>query len=77
MEKKDYNNDTLEPNLVRANSVSTIANILKRTDGDADSLVNYMIKSKTECALKIFDADQEIEFPQYIKDAIEWTYVQQ
>ncbi len=37
----------------------------------------YMKENKTDCALKIFDTDIDIQFPQYILNAISWEYVQE
>jgi len=31
---------------------------------------DYMKTSKTECALKIFETQENITFPQYVEDAI-------
>jgi len=35
---------------------------------------NHMQNNKTECALIIFDTSEDIKFPQYILEAIEWEY---
>jgi putative ATP-dependent endonuclease of OLD family len=36
-----------------------------------DDLHKYMHNNKTNCALKVFDTDEIITFPQYILDAIQ------
>ncbi len=33
-------------------------------------------ENKTDCALKIFETEETVKFPQYILDAINWEYVQ-
>ncbi|MDR1945089.1 MAG: hypothetical protein LBQ59_03240 [Candidatus Peribacteria bacterium] len=35
-----------------------------------NDIIEYMKKHKTDVALKIFDSDEKIEYPQYILDAI-------
>lgn len=69
---------TLEPQFVDANkddldSLRIILDLDKVKYPDADSISAYMeIKSnKTKWALKIFDTDKDIKFPQYILDAIQ------
>ena len=73
----DNNNDlkTLEPQLANANKDDL--NVLREIFGiqesdylDEKSISDYMKKHKTECALKIFEADKKIKFPQYILNAI-------
>ena len=65
-----YNWNTLEPNLVRANDIEIMQKILGRED-IRDDLVGYMIKNKTESALKIFNSNLKIEYPNYITLAVE------
>jgi putative ATP-dependent endonuclease of OLD family len=80
----DDNNDlnTLEPQLAEANKekINTLREVLG-IDGtkypDQQSVSDYMENHKTDCALKIFDTDKDIDFPQYILDAINWEYEQQ
>ena len=38
-----------------------------------DYVLKYMESNKTEVALRIFDAEQPLSFPDYIMDAIEWA----
>ncbi|MET3698384.1 predicted ATP-dependent endonuclease of OLD family [Bacillus oleivorans] len=63
---------TLEPQLIKANSedTSVIKKILGHEDYNDNRLLNYMIKNKTKCALKIFEAEESIKMPGYINDAI-------
>ncbi len=82
----DSNNtlNTLEPQIVEANKerLDTLRNILDiaaEKYPDKESISDYMQKDyhKTDCALKIFDTDEDIIFPQYIIDAIDWEYEQE
>ena len=67
---ENYNYNTLEPCIYRANSLSVLNEVLNKSYDDKDDLLNYMKRHKTEVALKIFESDKAIEFPQYIKDGI-------
>jgi putative ATP-dependent endonuclease of the OLD family len=61
---------TLEPQLLKVNSralLNQVFGTLHETDAD---LVEYMTKNKTDCALSIFNSQEEFRFPQYIEDAI-------
>jgi putative ATP-dependent endonuclease of OLD family len=80
----DSNNDlnTLEPQIVDANKaqIDTLKEVLKikgKKYPDDTSISYYMQKSKTDCALKIFDTDKDIKYPQYILDAVSWEYEQE
>ena len=68
---------SLEPQIVNANkaSLDTLRSVLDITAEkypDEQSIIKFMESpsNKTECALKIFDTDLDIKFPQYILDAI-------
>ena len=61
---------TLEPQLVKINELSALNSILGRNESDENALIDYMTKNKTECALKIFESEKEINIPEYIKNAI-------
>lgn len=66
---KAFNYNTLEPKLLKANSLK-LFNTLFATDHTLDILHKYMLGRKTECALRIFSSDTKITYPQYILDAI-------
>ncbi len=66
---KAFNYNTLEPKLLKANSLK-LFNSLFGTDHTLDNLHKYMLGRKTECALTIFSSDTTITYPQYILDAI-------
>lgn len=66
-----YNSNTLEPKILKSNSRETLNQIFSTDYQDDNDLRIYMKRNKTECALKIFNAKQSINYPQYIIDAIE------
>lgn len=70
---------TLEPQIVHANAsqLNVLRSVLWITAEKYPnelSISTYMENNKTECALRIFDSTQNIEFPGYILDAINWQY---
>lgn len=67
---KKYNNNTLEPKILKSNSLSKLNTIFGTSYATEDELRKYMKSNKTECALKIFDTQEEIVFPDYIMEAI-------
>jgi len=67
----DDNYKTLEPQLLRANSLKTLNSILGTTYSDDNSLLKYMGQNKTDCALKLFESLAKWAAPKYITDAIE------
>ena len=67
---KPYNYNTLEPKILKSNSLSKLNTIFGTSHTTEDDLRKYMKSNKTECALKIFDAQEDIVFPTYIMDAI-------
>ncbi len=67
---ENYNYNTLEPCIYRSNSMSILNEVLNKSYENLDDLLKYMKGHKTEVALKIFESDKAIEFPQYIKDGI-------
>ncbi|NOX21666.1 MAG: AAA family ATPase [Actinobacteria bacterium] len=66
----DPNRRTLEPQLVAMNSLEVLNQILGKTYETADDLVKYMLDNKTASALAIFEADETIEMPEYIRGAV-------
>ncbi len=61
---------TLEPQLLKANSLRLLNNILGTTHPDNEALVQFMGRNKTDCALKLFETDQKWVAPGYIANAI-------
>lgn len=66
----NFNYDTLEPCMLRANNLKILNKILNLEKKSDDELIKYMVSNKTECALKIFDTTESINFPEYIEEAI-------
>lgn len=66
----DITYPTLEPQLLKANSRTVLNNILGTSHDDDKKLLKYMVGSKTDCALKMFETDQKWKIPGYISDAI-------
>jgi putative ATP-dependent endonuclease of OLD family len=67
---KPFNYNTLEPKFLKENGRDKVNTVLGTTFTNDDDLHNHMRVNKTECALKIFETTEEINFPQYILDAI-------
>lgn len=70
---------TLEPQIVDANKgdIATLCSILNINDEDFESnqaISEYMISNKTDVALKIFNATENIVYPQYILSVIDWCH---
>jgi putative ATP-dependent endonuclease of OLD family len=73
-DKNNKNNiiniNTLEPNLLKYNNIDLFNKIFKTNCKNNISLLNYMLNNKVECALKIFEYHDAIEYPEYIKEAV-------
>ena len=69
-DEKAFNYNTLEPLLVKENGLDVLNKIFSVTYKSEDDLHKYMKANKTDCALKIFLAEEKIEYPEYIKRAI-------
>jgi putative ATP-dependent endonuclease of the OLD family len=67
----DPNSPTLEPQLLKANSLDKLNAILGTTYADDVALLKYMDGNKTDCALKMFKTGQSWVAPKYIANAIE------
>ncbi len=63
---------TLEPQLLKSNSLKMLNAVLNTTFESNDDLLAYMCNSnnKTDCALKVFNSDEDFKFPEYISNAI-------
>jgi len=71
-EIKKFNNDTLEPCLLRANGLEKMNSILEKKYDSEDDLLKHMHDNKTECAIKLFDFKGEVIYPGYIEKAVEF-----
>lgn len=67
---RDFNYNTLEPKILKCNSVDILNEIFGTSYTNIDDMHKYMKNNKTECALKIFDTDKELVIPHYILEAI-------
>ena len=70
---KDYNCNTLEPEMLRANDIKSLSIAIGKDEKsfkDEDALLSYMKNNKTKCALEIFKTSSPISFPQYIEEAL-------
>lgn len=67
---QDNSAPTLEPQIVKCNDIETLNGIFGTSFGDKDALSEYMIENKTECALQLFEAEQDFEIPQYVQNAV-------
>lgn len=68
--EKPFNYNTLEPLLLKANSLKALNIIFDTKYLEEDELHKYMKANKTDCALKIFSSDSKINYPEYIMRAI-------
>ena len=68
----DYNYNTLEPKLLKANGLDKLNRVFGTNYTDEDNMRKYMKHNKTECGLKIFESSEQIEIPEYILEAIRW-----
>ena len=68
----DEGSPTLEPQLLKANSLAMLNTVLGTTHADEDALLEFMRAKghKTDCALKMFETDEKWVAPKYIANAI-------
>lgn len=66
-----FNYNTLEPKLLKVNSIGLLNKVFGTNYNDENSMHIHMKANKTECALKIFESTEDIIYPKYILDAID------
>lgn len=71
-DERKFNYNTLEPKLLKVNSLDIFNNIFGTNYTVIDDMHKYMKTNKTDCALKIFESSVRIEYPGYIKNVINW-----
>lgn len=71
-EKKKFNYNTLEPKLLKVNSLKSFNKIFGTSYEERDDMHKFMKNNKTYCALKIFESSIKIEYPEYIENVIKW-----
>ncbi|MFN3454598.1 MAG: ATP-dependent nuclease [Pseudobdellovibrio sp.] len=69
-EIENFNYNTLEPKILKANSLSLFNKIFDSKFTSDDLMLAYMKSNKTLCALKIFDTAEGVQFPEYVRNAI-------
>lgn len=71
---------TIEPsvlavNLTDSDTLTKFKRVISKNDSmlkkNKDDLIDFMINNKAEWGLRVFDSTESIEYPKYIKDAIE------
>lgn len=68
---KPFNFNTMEPIILRDNSLRVLNLILGKSYTSAEPLLKYMKANKVDCALCLFDyIGNDFVFPKYIKDAV-------
>lgn len=61
---------TLEFHLAKLNLFQDLSGLFTRPFASEEDAREYMLKNKTDCALKLFDSTRHVEIPQYIENAI-------
>lgn len=67
----DVGFQTLEPQMLKANNREVLNQVFRTTYETDEQLLNYMKNNKTDCALRVFETDHALEFPEYINNAIQ------
>ena len=62
---EEFNYNTLEPKLLKANDLATLNRIFGKAYENENGLLIHMKANKTECALKIFEVDESINYPSF------------
>ena len=68
---ESFNFNTLEPMMFVANGLATMNEILGKSFTEEEKLLKHMHANKTDCALKIFNFEKAVKFPEYLTAAIE------
>lgn len=69
------NLNTLEPQFIDANQAdfSKLCQVIGFCgDQNFDAIKSYMVNAKTDWALKLFDSEEVLEYPNYIKEVVDW-----
>ena len=56
--------------MLKANSLGVLNRVLGKNFKNDNDLIDYMSKHKTDTALKMFDSSEDLNFPEYINNAI-------
>lgn len=66
----DNTANTLEPQVVKCNSLDVLNEVFDTNFSDAQSLTKYMIDNKTDWALAFFNTQEAVGIPQYVERAV-------
>lgn len=67
---KPFNYNTLEPKVLKANSLELLNNIFNKKFETEDEMHKFMKKNKTNCALLLFETNVNFVIPSYINDML-------
>lgn len=67
----DDSRQTLEPQLLGVNGLSTLNKVLGKSYKTDAELLTYMQNNKTDVALKLFETSEQINWPKYIEEAVD------
>jgi putative ATP-dependent endonuclease of OLD family len=67
---KNFNYNTLEPKILKANNRNTLNTLFGTSYTTDDEMHKYMKFNKTDCAIKVFDSIDSIKIPDYILNSI-------
>ena len=56
---------------VESIAAGLLHDVIEDTSTTKDDIQDFMLKNKTECALKIFESANDIVIPKYIREAID------
>jgi predicted ATP-dependent endonuclease of OLD family len=62
---------TLEPHFLKVNGLALLNKIFGSSYSTDSDILNYMQNNKTDWALKVFETNESIKFPDYVNKAIE------
>ena len=68
--KKPFNYNTLEPKILKANSLELMNKIFGTNYDSENKMHTYMNYNKTKCAIAIFNSKEKVIFPKYIYDVL-------
>lgn len=66
----NFNYNTLEPNILKTNTLSKLNGIFGTTYTSEKEILRYMHNHKSDCALKILLSEEIINIPEYISRAV-------
>ncbi|KQK26094.1 ATP-dependent endonuclease [Chryseobacterium aquaticum] len=67
---KKFNYNTLEPKFLKVNDLPKLNKLFDTKFQTHNEMHMYMKGNKTECALKVFETEEKLNYPKYILDAI-------